>query len=126
MTRAIIRVGLALAGNAIGLLVAAIVLDKMSVSGAAFVIAVVLFTVLTAVLEPLVDKLAEKNAPALQSGSALVSTFLALVITAVVSDGLSIDGALTWVIATVLVWLLTIVAGVLLAKFLLKNATDGK
>jgi hypothetical protein len=122
MTRSLIRIGLSLAGNAIGLLLAAIILDKMEVDGAAFVIAVVIFTVLTAVLEPFVSKVVEERSGLLQSASALIATFLSLVITVLVSDGLNISGAVTWVIATVLVWLLTMIAGVLLAKLLLKDA----
>jgi uncharacterized membrane protein YvlD (DUF360 family) len=122
MTRTLIRVGLALAGNAIGLLLAALLLDDMSLDGAAFLVAVVIFTVLTAVVEPLVSKVAEKQVPALQGGSALVATFLSLLLTALISDGLRIDGTVTWVIATVLVWLFTMIAGVVLAKFLLKPA----
>jgi putative membrane protein len=116
------RVGLSLVGNAIGLLIAAIVLDKMSIDGVAFVIAVVIFTVLTAVIEPLVDKVTERSAPAFQGGSALLTTLLALIVTTLVSDGLTISGLGTWIIATVLVWLLTVIAGVLLAKFLIKSA----
>jgi uncharacterized membrane protein YvlD (DUF360 family) len=116
------RVGLSLVGNAIGLLVASLVLDKMTIDGVAFVIAVVIFTVLTAVIEPIVNKLAERSAPALQGASALLTTLLALIVTALVSDGLAITGLSTWVLATVLVWLLTVIAGVLLAKFLIKNA----
>ncbi len=126
MTRTLVRIGLALAGNAIGLLLAAIILSKMSLDLVSFVIAVVIFTVLTAVIEPMVSKLAEKQAPALQSGSALIATFLALVLTAVFSDGLKIDGVLTWVLATVLVWLLTMLAGILLAKFILKDTPNKK
>ena len=121
MARSLIRIGLLLAGNAIGLLLAAIILDKMSVDGPAFVIAVVIFTVLTAVLDPFVSKHTEERSALLRSASALITTFLALLITVVVSDGLSIDGTLTWVLATVLVWLLTMIAGVILVKFLLKD-----
>jgi putative membrane protein len=116
------RVGLSLVGNAIGLLVAALVLDEMSIDGAAFVIAVLLFTVLTAVIEPLVNKVTERSAPAFRGGSALLTTLLALIVTTLVSDGLAISGLSTWIIATVLVWLLTVVAGVLLAKFLITSA----
>ena len=74
----------------------------------------------SAYLEQLFSKL--KRSGLLQSASALIATFLSLVITVLVSDGLNIEGAFTWVIATVLVWLLTMVAGVLLAKLLLKDA----
>jgi uncharacterized membrane protein YvlD (DUF360 family) len=124
MTRSLIRIGLSLAGNAIGLLVAATILDKMDVDGPAFVIAVVIFTVLTAVLEPFISKVTEERPALLQSASALIATFLALVITVLVSDGLSIDGTVTWLIATVLVWLVTMIAGVILVKLVVKDATS--
>lgn len=124
MTRSLIRIGLLLAGNAIGLLLAAIILDEMDVNGPAFIIAVVIFTVLTAVLEPFVAKVTEERPSLVQSASALIATFLALVITVLVSDGLSIDGVLTWVLATVLVWLFTMIAGVLLVKFVMKDAAS--
>jgi len=120
----LIRVGLALAGNALGLLITALILDKMSVSGAAFVIAVVVFTLLMLVLDPLVSRLAEKYADYLSGGSALVSTALALIITHWISDGLSISGAGTWILATVLVWLVTAIVGVLLARLVLKRFAD--
>jgi hypothetical protein len=47
-------------------------------------------------------------------GVALISTFVALVITDVFSDGVSISGIGTWIGATVIVWL-----GALLAVFVL-------
>ena len=128
MIRLLLRTVLALLGNALGLWVASLVLDDMSISGAAFVIAVVIFTVLTVVLQPLITKIAVQNAPALQGSSALVTTFLGLLITELVSDGLTIDGALTWVLATVIVWLGALLAGVLLPMFLFKQhlADDNK
>jgi putative membrane protein len=126
MTRTLVRIGLSLAGNAIGLLVASLLLDKMDVSGAAFLIAVVIFTVLTVVIEPLIVKLTSSKAEALEGASALITTLLALIITALLSDGLSIDGAGTWILATVIVWIVTLIAGVVLARLVLKGATDAK
>jgi len=121
MIRLLLRTLLALIGNALGLWVASLVLDDMSISGAAFVVAVVIFTVLTFVLQPLVTKVAVQNAPALQGSSALVTTFLGLLLTDLLSDGLSIDGVLTWVLATVIVWLGALLAGVILPMFLFKE-----
>ncbi len=65
MIRLLLRTVLALFGNALGLWIASLVLDDMSISGAAFVVAVVIFTVLTVVLQPLISKIAMQNAPAL-------------------------------------------------------------
>lgn len=129
MIRFLLRTVLALLGNALGLWVASLVLgDDMNITGAAFVLAVVIFTVLTAVLQPLITKIAMQNAPALQGSSALVTTFIGLVLTVWISDGLSIDGALTWVLATVIVWLGALLAGVVLPMFLFKKqlADDNK
>jgi putative membrane protein len=117
----LIRIGLVLAGNALGLLITALLLDKMSMSGLAFVIAVIIFTLLTLVLEPIVSSLAEKYADVLSGGSALIATALALLLTDWISDGLSIDGVGTWFLATVLVWLVTAIVGIVLARIFLKN-----
>jgi putative membrane protein len=115
----IIRVGLALAGNALGLWIAALLLDGMDISGAAFVIAVLLFTVLAALLEPALSLAAEKTVEVLQGATTLIATALALLLTAWISDGLSIDGIGTWILATVIVWLATATIGVALAKIVL-------
>ena len=126
MIRLLLRTVLALLGSALGLWIASLVLDDMSISGAAFVLAVVIFTVLTAVLQPLITKIAVQNAPALQGSSALVTTLVALVITDLVSDGLSISGAVTWVLATIIVWLATMIAAVLLPMFLFKEILENR
>ena len=55
MIRLLIRVAVALLGAAIGFVVAAAVLDGMSLDGAAFLLAIVIFVVLTNVLEPLIE-----------------------------------------------------------------------
>lgn len=124
MIRLLTRLALAVAGNAIGLWLAALLLDDMEIDGAAFVVAVLIFSVLFVVLEPLIQKQALKNMEALQGSSALITTFVALVVTNLISDGLTISGAGTWILATVIVWLGTIIAGVLLARFVLKQAAD--
>jgi putative membrane protein len=122
--RLLARIGLALIGNALGLWIASLVLDDMSISGTAFILAVVIFTVLTVVLQPLITKTAMQNAPALQGSSALITTLLALVITDLVSDGLSMSGPITWILATIIVWLVTMLASVLLPMFLFKELLE--
>lgn len=117
------RVGLALGGNALGLLVAAILLgDNMDINGAAFVLAVVIFTVLEVVLSPLIARTADRFIDVLSGGSALISTGLALAITDWISDGLSFDGVGGWLLATIIVWLLTAVIAFVLARVFLKDA----
>lgn len=117
----IIRIGLTLLGNALGLLLASLFIDGVSISGAAFVIAVLIFTVLTLVIAPLIERVARGNLEVLASGSALITTALALILTALISDGFSINGTGAWLIATVIVWLATALLGVVLAKAFIKE-----
>jgi len=44
------------------------------------------------------------------------------VVTTLVSDGLSISGAVTWVLATVIVWAAALVAGLILPAIFVKKA----
>ena len=121
MVRGLIKLLLELAGNALGLLIAAAVLDKMEIDGAAFVLAVLIFTGISVITQPLITKMAVKNAQALQGSSALITTFIALVLTALISSGLQIDGFDTWIFATLIVWLVTLVAGIILPMIFLKK-----
>jgi len=115
-----------LVANAVGLLVAAWVLDDMSIDGAAFVIAVVIFTAVEVVARPLFTQLALKNVGGLVGSTALVATLVGLIVTDWVSDGLTIDGAMTWVLATVIVWAASLIAGLILPVLLVKRAVGNR
>lgn len=122
MIRMLISAVLYLAANAIGLLVANALLDDVSIDAAAFVIAVVIFTVVEVVVQPLVTQVAMRHSQALLGSSALIATLVGLVVTTLVSDGLSIDGAVTWVLATVIVWAAALIAGLILPAIFVKKA----
>ena len=126
MVRTLIKVALTIAGNAIGLLVAAALLDDVTLDGAAFILAVVIFTIAELILEPLIEKTVLEHAERLRMLSSLVTTFLALLVTDLLSDGLDIEGALTWVLATVIVWLGTLLAGVILVRLFVKDVRDDR
>jgi uncharacterized membrane protein YvlD (DUF360 family) len=126
MIRLLIRIGIALLGAAIGFIVAAALLDGMTLDGAAFVIAIVIFAVLTAVLEPFIEKIGDEHLSIISAASSLISTFLALLITELVSDGLTIDGLDTWLFATLIVWVCTALATFILARMLIKNVRENR
>jgi putative membrane protein len=112
---------LALIGNALGLIVAAAVLDDLTLSGAAFVVEVVIFTVAYVILQPLAVKTTWRQSSTLAGGSALLATLAALIVTDVLSDGLSITGVVTWLLATVIVWGVSVLAGALLPLVIFKK-----
>jgi uncharacterized membrane protein YvlD (DUF360 family) len=126
MIRFLIRVGIALLGAAVGFIVAATVLDDMTLDGVAFLLAIVIFVVLTAVLEPLIEKIGDENLSIVGTFSSLITTFLALLITELVSDGLNISGTSTWVFATLIVWACTAVATWILVKMFIKNVRENR
>src|SRR5262245_15691464 len=117
-----INLGLSLLGNALGLLVANWVLDDMSMTWQAWLIGVLIFTGAMILLQPLVLKMALRYGNALSGGSALVATFFALLVTALITDDLNIDGAWTWVLATVIVWVVSMLGGLFLPWILLRNS----
>ncbi len=126
MIRLLIRIGVALLGAAIGLIVGAVVLDDMTLDGAAFLLAIVIFVVLTAVLEPLIEKIGDEHLSLVATFSSLITTFLALLITELVSDGLNISGAGTWLFATLIVWACTALATWILLRMFIKNVRENR
>ena len=124
MIRMLISFGIRLLANAVGLIVANLVLDDMELNASGFVIAVLIFTVAQVILQPLIVKIAMTNANALMGATALVTTLVGLIITDRVSDGMSINGFVTWCLATVIVWAAALVAGLILPLILVKKAVN--
>jgi putative membrane protein len=121
MPRLLAQMSLSLLSNALALLAASMLLTGFAINGLAFVVAVCIFTASTVILEPLITKIARQNAPYLLGGIALVTTFVGLLVTTLVTDGLSITGIGTWVIATLVIWLAAVLAGLVLPRFLFKE-----
>ena len=120
----VVRTLISVLGNAVGLIVAAIVLEKMTVSGAAFIVAVLIFTAVTAIATPFLASVARKSAAPLLGAVALLSTLVGLIITHLVSKGLSISGLSTWIAGSVIVWLVSLVAVILLPLILVKMGLE--
>ncbi len=121
MLRLLARTVLALLANTIGLLAASAFLDGFNINASSFIFAVVVFSLAMIVLGPLITKIALRDMPALLGGIALVTTFVGLVITDLFTDGLSINGLSTWVLSTLIIWLCTLLASVILPMFLFKQ-----
>jgi len=119
--RILARAVLSLLANAVALVVAALLLSKVSLSVGGFVIAVVVFTVTAIVVEPLLRQTAVRNAPAILGSTALIATLISLIVTVIVTDGLRISGSLTWVLATVIVWVIAMVARLFLPLLVFKQ-----
>jgi uncharacterized membrane protein YvlD (DUF360 family) len=128
MIRLLVRTAILLAANAVGLIVANLVLDKMDLNASGFIIALVIFTVLVAVLTPFIASTLRRNdsSSAALGGVALIATLAALIITDLVSDGLSISGVGTWIAATVIVWVASLLAAFILPYLGLKKYLEDR
>ena len=125
MIRLLVRTAIALVANAVGLIVAAALLDGMSLNATGFIVAVIVFTVVFALMQPfLVSQFRRGGSSSLLGGVALVATLVSLVVTVLVTDGLEISGVGTWIAATVIVWLAAVLAAFLLPFLGLKKYLD--
>jgi putative membrane protein len=122
--RLLVRTVIALASNAVGLIVAAAVLDEVSLDATGFVIAVVVFTVVFALLQPFLVMSLRQSRAAVLGGVALIATLASLIVTVLVTDGLSIDGLTGWILGTLIVWLASVLAGFILPYLGLKKYLD--
>ena len=121
MIRMLISTGLHLGANAVGLAVAAFILDGMSIDVLPFVVAVAIFTVVEVVSRPYFASLAMKGASYLQGATALAATLAGLIITTLISDGLQMEGLATWIYATLIVWVAALAAAIVLPVIFVKS-----
>jgi putative membrane protein len=117
----LIRALLHTLANAVGLLVATAILSGFSINARSLVVVTLIFTAVEVIAGPLLVSISVRNIPALTGGVALVTTFVGLLITDYFSDGLNISGVSTWLLASLIVWVSALLAGVILPLFLFKK-----
>ena len=125
MKRMLVRVALFLGSVVVALLVAWLLLGadfRVTVLG--FITAVIVFSVAQVAVSPVVDKLARRYAEPLLGGVGLISTFIALLVATLLSGGLRIHGVSTWIAATLIVWLVTALATLVVPRLLAKILGD--
>jgi len=121
MIRFIVRTAVMLLANAVGLIVAATVLDGMDLDATAFIFAVVIFTVVYALMLPFFASQLRRRGSSALGGVALIATLVSLIVTDLISDGFTISGVGTWIAATVIVWLASLLAAFILPYLGLKK-----
>ena len=121
----LIRAMIFLVSAAVGLIVADLVLPGFHIDWTdwwGFVLAVVIFAVIQSVLAPWVFRLTRRHAAPLLGGIGIISTFLAILIVVLIPDaGIGISEPLAWVLAPVIVWIVTALATWLLPTVFLKK-----
>lgn len=111
--------------NAIGLFVAMFALVGITVNFGGFFVAVLLLSVVEAVAIPLLENVSKKQVPALSGSVTLIATFLGLFFCDLFIGGFDISGLSTWFMATLIVWLVALLASLVLPKLLARFAHKG-
>ncbi|QPE05327.1 hypothetical protein IT882_04465 [Microbacterium schleiferi] len=127
MVMFLIRALIFVLSAAVGLIAADLLLPGFRIDWWGFVLAVLIFAVLQSLLSPWIATVAKRNAPALLGGIGIISTLVALVIVVVIpASGVSIGEpfVLTWILAPVIVWLVTALATWLLPMIFIKNKVE--
>ncbi|MCR2793863.1 hypothetical protein NQ156_12385 [Microbacterium sp. zg.Y625] len=128
MVMFLLRALVFLASAALGLIVADLTVSGFQIVWAdwwGFVVCIVIFAVLQSVLSPWIAKVARRYAPALLGGIGIISTLVALLVVVLLPvGGLRITGGLAWILAPVVVWVVTAVATVLLPMVFIRRKVD--
>jgi uncharacterized membrane protein YvlD (DUF360 family) len=126
--RFIVRTVILLIGNAVGLIVASLLFDGFDIDVTGFILSLIVFTVAEALFTPFLTNAMQRgrSSSAAVGGVALISTFLALLVTDLFTDGLNINGIGTWVGSTVVVWLASLLAVFILPFLGLKKYLDDR
>ncbi len=87
-----------------------------------FVVCVIVFAILQSVLSPWIATVARRNAPALLGGIGIISTLVALAVVVLLPiGGLRITDAVTWILAPVIIWVVTALATLFLPMIFIKK-----
>lgn len=121
MVRTLLTGVLYLIANAAGLFLAMLILPGFKIDFTSFISTVALFSLIEVFISPLLTKISLKNMPALTGGVALVTTFVGLWATSYLLSGFEMGGVRNLLLATFIVWLGALIAGVVLPMFLFKK-----
>ena len=124
MIRLAVSTAAYLVANAAGLLAAVLLLDGFSINFVGFITAVLIFSLFQTVLGPLVTKMSVKYVPQLTGGIALVTIFFGLLVTQILVAGMHMGGIANWLAATLLVWLGSLIAAILLPIYVFKTLQE--
>jgi putative membrane protein len=120
-----IRLGMTLVGIAVGLLLSAALLDDFNVNTEGLVLATLLFWVVHIVVQFLALRVLIRQPSIAMAGLlALASTIIALLVINVAIDGVSIKGAGTYVLATLIIWITTAAGDVVGGRMIRQRRRD--
>lgn len=113
-----------LIANAVGLLVAIIILPGFNIGFSAFILAVLIFSALQTVAGPVLTKLSLRQFPQLIGGISLVTILFGLLVTSLIMSEMEIGGIANLLAATLLVWIGSLLATILIPIYVFKQLRE--
>lgn len=108
-TKWIVRVGLAAAANGLLLLLAAVLFDQFGLNFGGWLLGTIIFTAFTVGLRGMATKYANQYASQATWVGGLILTLLGLLVIDILLRGVYIEGGLTWILSTLIIWAGTLV-----------------
>ncbi|MBJ3785017.1 hypothetical protein [Devosia sediminis] len=126
MIRLLLSLVAYLIANAVGLLAAVLLLPGFQIDFQGFILAVLIFSAFQTLAGPLVTKISLRQIPQLVGGIALVTIFFGLIVTDALLVRMDVGGVANLLAATLLVWLGSLIAAILLPLYVFKQLRDPK
>ena len=121
MIRLALSVLATIIANAVGLLLATALLTGFTIDAMSFVVVLLVFTGVMVLTGPLITKIAVTSVPQIRGSISLVSVFFGLKVTEWLMPGFDMGGLSNWLAATLLVWLGSLIAEILLPIYVFKQ-----
>jgi hypothetical protein len=125
MIRLLLQTAATVIANAVGLLLAAMLLTGFQIDAVSFIVVLLVFSGVMILAGPLMTKIAITSLPQIRGAVALVTVFVGLKVTEWLMPGFVIGDASNWLsnwlAATLLVWLGSLVAEILLPIYVFKQ-----
>ena len=125
MIRLLLQTAATIVANAVGLLLAKVLLTGFQIDALSFVVVLLVFTGVMVLTGPLMTKIAVTSVPQIRGSVALVTVFVGLKVTEWLMQGFEMGGLSNWLAATLLVWLGSLVAAILLPIYVFKRLRNG-
>ena len=126
MVKFLISVASYLIANAAGLFAATLLLPGFSIDFTSFIMAVLIFSVFQTLAGPMITKLSLQHVPQLRGGVAIIVIMAGLFVTNLFMAGMEIGGIANLLAATLLVWIGSLIAAILLPIYVFKEVKENR
>jgi hypothetical protein len=121
MIRLFLRTAATVLANAAGLMLAVVMLPGFTIDAWSVLVVLLVFSIVMLLTGPLIFKIAVAHIPQIRGSVALVTVFFGLKVTEWLMPAFDMGGLSNWLAATLLVWLGSLIAEILIPLYVFKQ-----